>query len=179
MILPYLGKTPQIHPSAFVAESADIIGDVTIGAESSVWFKAVIRGDVHYIRIGKRTNVQDGVLLHVTHDTHPLIIGNEVTIGHGVILHGCTVKDRVLIGMGAVILDGAVVNEECIIGAGALVPPNMIIPEHTLVIGVPAKVKRELTEAEIEQIRQAAKNYIQYAENYRKSGVKNANTSQT
>ncbi|MDL1969493.1 MAG: gamma carbonic anhydrase family protein [Candidatus Desulfofervidaceae bacterium] len=177
MILPYLGKIPQIHPTAFIVESADIIGDVTIGAKSSVWFKAVVRGDVHYIRIGERTNVQDGALLHVTHDTHPLIIGNEVTIGHGVILHGCTVKDRVLIGMGAIVLDGAILNEECIVGAGALVPPNMVVPQRTLVVGVPAKVKRELNEAEIEYIKQAAKNYIQYTENYLKSGVKNANTS--
>lgn len=176
MILPYLDKIPQVHPTAFIVESADIIGDVTIGAESSVWFKAVIRGDVHYIRIGERTNVQDGALLHVTRDTHPLIIGNEVTIGHGAILHGCVVRDRVLIGMGAIVLDGAILNEECIVGAGALVPPNMVVPQQTLVVGVPAKVKRALSEAEIEHIKQAAKNYIRYADNYRKSGVKNANT---
>ncbi len=174
MILPYLDKTPQIHPTAFIVESADIIGDVTIGAESSVCFNAVIRGDVHYIKIGERTNVQDGALLHVTHDTHPLVIGNEVTIAHGVILHGCTVKDRVLIGMGAIVLDGAVLNEECIVGAGAVVPPEMIVPRRTLVVGIPARVKRELTPEEVAHLKESALNYIRYAENFRKSGVKNA-----
>ena len=177
MILPYLDKSPQIHSTAFIFESADIIGDVTIGAQSSIWFKAVVRGDVHYIRIGERTNVQDGALLHVTRNTHPLVIGNDVTIAHGVILHGCTVKDRVLIGMGAIVLDGAVVHEDSMIGAGALVPPNMEVPSRTLVVGVPAKVKRELTEGEVQHIRQSAQNYIRYVENYRKSGVKNANAS--
>ena len=177
MILPYLDKSPQIHSTAFIFESADIIGDVTIGAQSSIWFKAVVRGDVHYIRIGERTNVQDGALLHVTRNTHPLVIGNDVTIAHGVILHGCTVKDRVLIGMGAIVLDGAVVHEDSMIGAGALVPPNMEVPSRTLVVGVPAKVKRELTEEEVKHIRQSAQNYIRYVENYRKSGVKNVNAS--
>ena len=177
MILPYLDKLPQIHSTAFIFESADIIGDVTIGAQSSIWFKAVVRGDVHYIRIGERTNVQDGALLHVTRNTHPLVIGNDVTIAHGVILHGCTVKDRVLIGMGAIVLDGAVVHEDSMIGAGALVPPNMEVPSRTLVVGVPAKVKRELTEGEVQHIRQSAQNYIRYVENYRKSGVKNVNAS--
>ena len=176
MILPYLDKSPQIHSTAFIFESADIIGDVTIGAQSSIWFKAVVRGDVHYIRIGERTNVQDGALLHVTRNTHPLVIGNDVTIAHGVILHGCTVKDRVLIGMGAIVLDGAVVHEDSMIGAGALVPPNMEVPSRTLVVGVPAKVKRELTEGEVQHIRQSAQNYIRYVENYRKSGVRNVNT---
>ena len=177
MILPYLDKSPQIHSTAFIFESADIIGDVTIGAQSSIWFKAVVRGDVHYIRIGERTNVQDGALLHVTRNTHPLVIGNDVTIAHGVILHGCTVKDRVLIGMGAIVLDGAVVHEDSMIGAGALVPPNMEVPSRTLVVGVPAKVKRELTEGEVQHIRQSAQNYIRYVENYRKSGGKNVNAS--
>ena len=176
MILPYLDKSPQIHSTAFIFESADIIGDVTIGAQSSIWFKAVVRGDVHYIRIGERTNVQDGALLHVTRNTHPLVIGNDVTIAHGVILHGCTVKDRVLIGMGAIVLDGAVVHEDSMIGAGALVPPNMEVPSRTLVVGVPAKVKRELTEEEVKHIRQSAQNYIRYVENYRESGVRNVNT---
>jgi carbonic anhydrase/acetyltransferase-like protein (isoleucine patch superfamily) len=177
MILPFLDKSPQIHPSAYIFESADIIGDVTIGAQSSIWFKAVVRGDVHYIRIGDRTNVQDGALLHVTRDTHPLVIGNDVTIAHGVVLHGCTVKDRVLIGMGAIVLDGAVINEDSIVGAGALVPPSMEVPSRTLVVGVPAKVVRELKESEVKHIQQSAKNYIRYVENYRKSGVKNVNAS--
>jgi len=177
MILPYLDKSPQIHPSAFIFETADIIGDVTIGAQSSIWFKAVVRGDVHYIRIGERTNVQDGALLHVTRNTHPLVIGSDVTIAHGVVLHGCTIKDRVLIGMGAIVLDGAVVHEDAMIGAGALVPPNMEVPSRSLVVGVPARVQRQLTEEEVKHIRKSAQNYIHYVENYRKSGVRNVNAS--
>src|SRR3972149_6367775 len=121
MLKPYKGILPRIDESAFMEDSARIIGDVEIGAHSSIWFNAVVRGDVHYIRIGSRTNVQDNCTLHVTKDTYPLIIGNDITIGHGVILHGCTIKDRCLIGMGAIILDNAEVGEDCIIGAGALV----------------------------------------------------------
>ena len=120
MLKPYKGIWPKIHETAFMEDSARIIGDVEIGAHSSIWFNAVVRGDVHYIRIGSRTNVQDNCTLHVTKDTYPLIIGNDITIGHGVILHGCTIKDRCLIGMGAIILDAAEVGEDCIIGAGAL-----------------------------------------------------------
>lgn len=166
MIKPYKGILPKIHPSAFIVESAIIIGDVEIGEYSSVWFNAVVRGDVHYIRIGNRTNVQDLCMLHVTKETHPLILGNGITVGHSVTLHGCTLKDGSLIGMGSTVLDGAVIGEECIVGAGALVTEGMIVPPRTLVMGFPAKPKRELTEAELLRLRQSAQNYIDYARSY-------------
>jgi len=143
-----------------------VIGDVVLGEESSVWFNSVVRGDVHYIRIGHRTNVQDLCMLHVTHDTHPLIIGDDVTIGHHVVLHGCTVKDRVLIGMGAIIMDGAVIGEDSVVGAGALVTERTIVPPKSLILGSPAKVKRPVTQKELEWIRESAENYVRYAKTY-------------
>ena len=166
LIKPYKGVHPKIHPTVFVVETAVIIGDVEIGEYSSIWFNAVVRGDVHYIRIGDRTNIQDLCMLHVTKDTHPLILGNDITVGHSVTLHGCTIKDRCLIGMGTTILDGAVVGEDCIIGAGALVTEGAVIPPGTLAVGMPAKPKRDLTEKEIARIRQSAQNYIDYARTY-------------
>lgn len=166
LIKPYKGVHPKIHPTVFIVETAIIIGDVEIGEYSSVWFNAVVRGDVHYIRIGDRTNIQDLCMLHVTKNTHPLILGNDITVGHSVTLHGCTIKDRCLIGMGTTILDGAVVGEDCIIGAGALVTEGAVIPPGTLAIGMPAKPKRDLTEKEIARIRQSAQNYIDYARTY-------------
>jgi len=166
LIKPYKGVHPKIHPTVFVVETAVIIGDVEIGEYSSIWFNAVVRGDVHYIRIGDRTNIQDLCMLHVTKDTHPLILGNDITVGHSVTLHGCTIKDRCLIGMGTTILDGAMVGEDCIIGAGALVTEGAVIPPGTLAIGMPAKPKRDLTEKEIARIRQSAQNYIDYARTY-------------
>ena len=165
-ILSYKGIYPKLHQSVFIVESAIIIGDVEIGEYSSVWFNAVIRGDVNYIRIGYRTNIQDLCMLHVTKDTRPLILGNEITVGHSVTLHGCTIKDRCLIGMGATILDGAVVGEDCIIGAGALVTEGSVIPPGTLAIGFPAKPRRDLTDAEKARIKQSAQNYIDYAQTY-------------
>ena len=166
LIKPYKGVHPKIHPTVFVVETAVIIGDVEIGEYSSIWFNAVVRGDVHYIRIGDRTNIQDLCMLHVTKETHPLILGNDITVGHSVTLHGCTIKDRCLIGMGTTILDGAVVGEDCIIGAGALVTEGAVIPPGTLAVGMPAKPKRDLTEKEIARIRQSAQNYIDYARTY-------------
>lgn len=166
MIMPYKGISPRIHETAFIVDNASIIGDVEIGERSSVWFNAVVRGDVHYIRIGERTNVQDNCTLHVTKDTYPLIIGNDITIGHNVILHGCTVRDRCLIGMGAIILDNAEVGEDSIIGAGALVTEGMKVPPRSLVLGVPGKVKRELTDEEVARILKSANNYIEYSRNY-------------
>ncbi|MFY9271324.1 MAG: gamma carbonic anhydrase family protein, partial [Candidatus Manganitrophaceae bacterium] len=141
-------KTPRIPATVFIASSAQVIGDVEIGEESSIWFGTVVRGDVNHIRIGARTNVQDLSVLHVTRRTHPLIIGNEVTAGHRVTLHGCTVHDRVLIGMGAILLDGAEIGAGSIIGAGALVTEGAKIPPGTLALGVPARVKRSLTAEE-------------------------------
>ena len=166
MIRTYQGVKPTVPTSAFIEDTAVIVGDVVLGEESSVWFNSVVRGDVHYIRIGSRTNVQDLCMLHVTHDIHPLIIGNDVTIGHHVVLHGCTIKDRVLIGMGAIIMDGAVIGEDCVVGAGALVTEGTIVPPKSLILGSPAKVKRPVTQEELEWIRESAENYVRYAKTY-------------
>jgi carbonic anhydrase/acetyltransferase-like protein (isoleucine patch superfamily) len=167
MIHAYKGIQPRIHPSVFVAEGAHIIGDVEIGAGSSVWFNTVIRGDVHYIRIGERTNVQDNCVLHVTHETYPLVIGSGVTVGHGAILHAATIKDYCLIGMGAKVLDNATVGPYSLVAAGALVLEGFEVPEGVLVAGVPAKIKRELTEDERRQIVKSAENYVKYVASYR------------
>ncbi len=167
MLLPYKGITPRLHDTVFVLDGVRIIGDVEIGERSSVWFNTVIRGDVHYIRIGKRTNIQDNSSLHVTKDTYPLIIGDDVTVGHAVVLHGCTVKDRCLIGMGAVILDDAEIGEDSIVGAGALVTEGTNVPAGSLVIGMPARVSRRLRPEEISRILRSANNYIEYTKNYR------------
>jgi gamma-carbonic anhydrase len=166
MLLPHRGRHPQISPTAFIAQSAQIIGEVSIGAESSVWFNVVIRGDVHYIRIGERTNVQDGTVIHVSRNTHPTVIGDEVTIGHNVTLHGCTIGNRCLIGMGSVILDGALIGDESLIAAGAVVAPGTEIPPRTLAIGSPARPHRLLTAEEIQHLRQSAENYIGYVKDY-------------
>ena len=157
---------PKVATSAFVDDTAAVIGDVEIGSESSVWFNAVVRGDVHYIRIGHRTNIQDLSLLHVTHDTYPLTLGDDVTIGHHVVLHGCTIKDRVLVGMGAVIMDGVVIEEDCIVGAGALITERTHVPPKSLILGTPARVKRTLTDAEFAWIKESAHNYVRYAQYY-------------
>jgi len=166
MIRTFQGIKPTVPISCFIEETGIVIGDVVLGEHCSVWFHAVIRGDVHSIRIGDRTNVQDLCMLHVTHDTHPLFIGNEVTIGHGVILHGCTIKDRVLIGMGAIIMDGAVIGEDCVVGAGALITEQTIIPPNSLILGSPAKVKRSVTAEELGWIKASAENYVKYAGQY-------------
>lgn len=166
MIKPYKGITPTIADSAFIEDTAVIVGDVVIEEDSSVWFHSVIRGDVNYIRIGRRTNVQDLSLLHVTHDTYPLILGDDVTVGHHVVLHGCTIQHRVLVGMGAVLMDGVVVGDDCIIGAGALVTEHTKIPPGSLVIGSPARVKRPLREAELAWLKKSAENYVRYARDY-------------
>ena len=162
---------PTIHPSVYLVDSAEIIGDVAIGADSSVWYNAVIRGDVNYIRIGERTNIQDGCLLHVRHEKYPLIVGSNVTVGHGAILHGCTIKDYSLIGMGAVVLDNAEINSYTLIAAGAVVRNDAIIPEGVLVAGVPGKVLRKLTVDERTMIKQSAQNYIDYTKSYRESST--------
>lgn len=165
-IRPYRGKLPVIQPSAFIDESAQVIGDVVIGAESSVWMQVVIRGDVNYIRIGDRTNVQDGTIVHVQHDTHPTVIGNDVTIGHGAVVHGCTIHDRVLVGMGAIILNGAEVGEDCIIAAGALLTEGAVIPPRSMVMGSPGRVRRPLSAAEVAMIREFSGNYVRYRLDY-------------
>lgn len=166
MIRAFQGVLPVVPKSVFVEDTAVVIGDVVLGEDCSLWFHAVVRGDVNYIRIGDRTNVQDLCMLHVTHDTAPLVIGCDVTIGHNVILHGCTVKDRVLIGMGAIIMDGAVIGEDSVVGAGALVTENTKFPPKSLILGTPAKFKRPVTDKELAWIRESARNYVTYARQY-------------
>lgn len=168
MIKGYKGILPKIHPTVYIDDSAIIIGDVEIGKGSSIWCNVVIRGDVNYIRIGERTNVQDNSVLHVTLNTHPLIIGDAVTIGHNVTLHGCTIRGRCLIGMGAIILDGAEINEDVIIGAGSLVTEGTVIPPRTLCFGSPARPVRGLKEEEVERIVRSSENYMRYAASYMK-----------
>lgn len=166
-IIPFAGKTPVIHPSVYLAEGVRVSGDTEIGADSSLWFNAVARGDVHYIRIGERTNIQDNSTLHVTTKTHPCIIGSDVTVGHRAILHGCTVHDHVLIGMGSIVMDGAVVHSWALVAAGALVPPGMVVPEGMLVAGVPAKVIRPLTQKERDGIVFSGGHYCDIVKGYR------------
>ncbi len=156
--------------SCYVEDTGIVIGDVVMGQECSVWFHAVIRGDVHFIRIGHRTNVQDLSMLHVTHDTHPLIIGDDVTIGHSVVLHGCTIKDRVLVGMGSIVMDGAQIGEDSVIGAGSLITEGTVVPPKSLVLGSPARVKRPVTEKELAWISESAQNYVRYARLYMGGG---------
>lgn len=167
MILPYQKKWPEIHETAFIAPSADVIGDVVIGAHSSIWFQVVVRGDVNWIKIGSRTNVQDHSMLHVTRKKHPLKIGDEVTIGHRAMIHGCTIGNRVLIGMGAILLDGCEIGDDCIIGAGALVSQGKKIPPGSLVMGMPGKVAREISPEERAFLPQSAQNYVNDSTEYK------------
>ena len=167
MIKPYKDINPSIAPTAYIEESARIIGDVEIGEYSSVWCNAVLRGDVHYIRLGKRTNIQDNCVLHGTKGVYPVILGDDITVGHNVTLHGCVVKDRCLIGIGSIILDGVQIGEDSIKGAGALVTEKSIIPPRSLVMGLPGKVVRQLKDAEVSRILQSAKNYIEYSADYK------------
>lgn len=169
MIHPFQEKVPKLSLGVFIEASAQVIGDVEIGEYGSIWFGSVVRGDVNYIRIGARTNIQDLSVLHVTRRTHPLIIGNEVTVGHRVTLHGCTVRDRVLVGMGAILLDGAEIGEGSIVGAGALVTEGVKIPPGSLAVGMPARVKRPLTAEESAFLAQSARNYVDLAQVYLKS----------
>lgn len=169
MILPFQKKWPKVHETAFVAPSADIIGDVEVGSHSSVWFQCVIRGDVHQIRIGSKTNIQDHSTLHVTRAQSPLHIGDSVTVGHRAILHGCKIGNRVLVGMGALILDDAEIGDDCIIGAGALVTKKTKIPSGNLVMGFPAKVVRPLTTEERAFLIKSAENYVGDAIEYQGS----------
>ncbi len=176
MIHSFQNRTPQIDPSSYIAPSADVIGDATIGADCSIWFGTVIRADVHYIKIGNRTSIQDLSMVHVTHhklddrsDGHPTIIGDDVTVGHRVMLHGCTIKNACLIGMSATILDGAVIGEESIVGAGALVTKNKVFPPRSLILGSPAKFVRELTSDEIAELYGSASRYVRFKDEYHNS----------
>ncbi len=166
-IIPYDGRAPRVAATAFLAYGSVVTGDVQIGEHSSIWFGTVVRGDVNHVRIGARTNIQDQSTVHVTTRTHPTIIGDDVTVGHRAVLHGCTVHDRCLVGIGAIVLDGAVIGPDAMVGAGALVPPGMVVPPGKLVLGAPAKVKRDLTPEEIAYLRTSAANYAGYAARYR------------
>ena len=166
MLRSFKNHRPTVDPSAYVDQSAQVIGDVHIGAESSVWMNVVIRGDVNQIRIGKRSNIQDLTMIHVMRETHPTIIGDEVTVGHSAVVHGTTIEDRVLIGMAAVLLNGVHIEHDCIIAAGTLLTEGTRIPARSLVRGRPGKVKRELTDDEIKEIRWYADNYVSYRLDY-------------
>ncbi|MGE5245484.1 MAG: gamma carbonic anhydrase family protein [Betaproteobacteria bacterium] len=168
MLRPYRGLMPRIHPSAYIDDSAQVIGDVDIGEESSVWMCVVIRGDVHRIRIGRRSNVQDGTVVHVMKDTHATTIGDDVTIGHAAVVHGCTIEDRCLIGMGAILLNGAHVGTGSIIAAGTLIPEEVRIPPRSLVMGSPGKVRRTLGDADVAEIQMYAERYVSYRLDYMK-----------
>ncbi len=159
----YRGKFPQIAASAYIDPAAVIIGDVVIGEESSVWPMTVVRGDVHFIRIGNRTNIQDGCVLHVMKDQYPLVLADEVTVGHSVTLHGCTIESRVLVGMGCVVLNGSVIGTNCIIAAGSLITERTVIPAGSIVMGSPGKVKRALTAGELASIGEYAERYVGYS----------------
>lgn len=166
MIKPYKGIFPKIHPTAFIEDSAQIVGDVEIGEDSSIWFNTVIRGDVHYIRIGKRVNIQDGSVIHVTNAKYPTTVEDEVTVGHGVILHGCCVKSHCLIGMGAIVMDNSVINSEVIVAAGSVVSENTVIESGWLAMGIPAKPKRRLKKEEVDWIHRSVHNYVEYKNDY-------------
>ena len=166
MLRSYRGVQPRVHPSAFIDESAQVIGDVEIGEESSVWMCAVLRGDVHTIRIGRQSNVQDGTIVHVMNGTHPTTIGDQVTIGHGAVVHGCTIERQCLVGMGAILLNGAHVGAGSIVAAGTLLVEGMRVPPKSLVMGSPGKVRRLLTQAEVADILTYAERYVGYRLDY-------------
>ncbi len=158
------GKYPQIPEDCFVAENATIVGDVTFGSECSIWFNAVVRGDVNFIKTGNKVNIQDGAVIHCTYQKHPTIIGNNVSIGHNAIVHGCTVKDNVLIGMGAIVMDNCVIESNCIIAAGAVVTQNTIVESGTIYAGVPAKKVKDLNESNFaSEIERISNNYVMYS----------------
>ncbi|WP_321779027.1 gamma carbonic anhydrase family protein [Sulfurimonas sp.] len=173
MILNYKNTSPKLGEKTWIAPSADVIGDVTCGSDCSIWFGCVVRGDVHYIKIGDRVSIQDLSMVHVTHykkedrsDGNPTIIGNDVTVGHRVMLHGCTIEDACLIGMSATILDGAVIGKESIVGASSLVTKNKVFPPRSLIMGSPAKLVRELTDEEVKELYASASRYVEFKNGY-------------
>ena len=166
MLRPYRGTLPRVHPTAYIDQSAQVIGDVEIGEESSIWMSAVVRGDVHWIRIGRRSNVQDGTVIHVMNQTHPTTIGDNVTIGHAAVLHGCTIEDQCLIGMGAIVLNGVRLGAGSIVAAGSLLVENMQVPPRSLVMGSPARIRRTLGDADVAEIQMYADRYVSYRLDY-------------
>lgn len=167
MIRAYRGIYPKVAASCYIDSSAQVIGDVEVGERSSIWANATLRGDVNYIRIGEESNVQDNSVIHVEHDIYPTVVGNRVTVGHSVTLHGCVIEDDCLIGIGAIVLNGAKIGAGSVVAAGALVPERMQIPPASMVMGVPAKVKREVTSEEQARFRENAQNYVRYRQIYR------------
>ena len=173
MLHQFKNHMPIIGDNSWIAPSADVVGEVACGNDCSIWFGCVIRGDVHYIKIGNRVNIQDLSMIHVTHyknndkkTGNPTIIGNDVTIGHRVMLHGCTIQDACLIGMSATILDGSVIGKESIVGAGSLVTKNKVFPPRSLIMGSPAKVVRELNEEEVKELYSSASRYVEFKKDY-------------
>lgn len=175
MIYEFLGSTPVFDDTVFVAPSADLIGDVTLGSESSVWFNVTIRGDVNWIEIGERSNIQDNTCIHVMNQTGPTRIGNEVTVGHNAMIHGCTIRDRVLIGIHATILDKAVIEPDVIVAAGSLVPPGKTLESGYLYMGSPVRQVRKLTDEEIKSIKEHSENYVKYARAYQQKDTYDSN----
>lgn len=169
MIREFNGIAPKIDPTAFVTDDAIVIGDVEIGADASVWFGSIIRGDVNFIRIGARTNIQDATVIHVSSETYSTVLEEEITVGHRVTLHGCHVERRCLIGIGAILLDGVRVGENSIVAAGSLLTPGTIIPPRSMVMGSPAKVKRELTDDEVAYLDKSWQNYVKLKQHYKNS----------
>lgn len=167
LIKSFKGIHPEIHPSVFLAENATLVGDIRVGEGSSIWYNAVLRGDVGAIRIGERTNIQDGAVLHCTTGLTPTVVGNEIVVGHNAILHGCTIEDHVLIGMGAIVLDEVLVPSNCIIAANALVRQGSILESGYMYAGTPAKKIKALSEFQIERIRSAALHYVENAKLHR------------
>jgi gamma-carbonic anhydrase len=170
LIQSYRDKNPRVHETAFIAENATVVGDVVIGPDASVWFGSVIRADVHFIRIGARTNIQDLTVMHVNHGRNPTILDEDVTVGHRAILHGCHVKSGSLIGMGAILLDDVVVEEHAFVAAGSVVSPGTVVPSGKLARGVPARVVRELTEEELSELKRAAESYCGLKDEYLRQG---------
>ena len=169
-IISFKGVTPDIDETAYIAPSADVIGDVVVGEKSSIWFNCVVRGDVNYIRVGNRSNIQDGTVLHVSNGTHPTIVGDDVLVGHNCIIHGCTLENGSFVGMGTTVLDGVVVESGGMVAAGALVTPNKRVPSGQLWGGSPAKRLRDLSDEEVENLTSGAKHYAELAQIYKKEG---------
>ena len=166
MIKPFNNIHPKIHETAYVADDAIVIGDVEIGEDASIWFGSIVRGDVNYIRVGARTNIQDGTIIHVSSKTHSTVLEEEITVGHRVTLHGCHVERGCLIGIGAILLDGVRVGRNSLVGAGSLLTPGTQIPPGSLVLGSPAKVKRELTADELAGLERSWRNYVELKKHY-------------
>lgn len=175
MVYEFLGKSPQFDDSVFVAPSADIIGDVKLGKESSVWFNVTIRGDVNWIEIGDRSNIQDNTCIHVMHQTGPTQIGSEVTVGHNAMIHGCTIHDRVLVGIQSTVLDEVIIESDVILAAGSLVPPGKRLESGYLYMGSPAKKSRKLTDEEIATIPKYSENYVKYSRAYQQKDTYDEN----